>query len=87
MRNGGAVSDTRDRWRAITLAHIEHFAEFTGDTLNADTDEAAAAANALFGGRVPHGYRLFGGGTVRRPGAGPGARPVSGGGPALLHPG
>jgi oxepin-CoA hydrolase / 3-oxo-5,6-dehydrosuberyl-CoA semialdehyde dehydrogenase len=41
--------------RAVTLADIEHFAEFTGDTFYAHTDEAAAAANPLFGGRVAHG--------------------------------
>ena len=42
--------------REITLADIEHFAEFTGDTFYAHMDEAAAAANPLFGGRVAHGY-------------------------------
>ncbi|CCH87729.1 fused aldehyde dehydrogenase; enoyl-CoA hydratase [Modestobacter italicus] len=44
--------------RAVTLADIEHFAEFTGDTFYAHTDEAAAAANPLFGGRVAHGYLI-----------------------------
>jgi oxepin-CoA hydrolase/3-oxo-5,6-dehydrosuberyl-CoA semialdehyde dehydrogenase len=44
--------------RAITLADIEHFAEFTGDTFYAHMDEAAAAANPLFGGRVAHGYLI-----------------------------
>ncbi|MGY1620799.1 phenylacetic acid degradation bifunctional protein PaaZ [Geodermatophilus sp. SYSU D00965] len=44
--------------RAVTLEDIEHFAEFTGDTFYAHTDEAAAAANPLFGGRVAHGYLI-----------------------------
>jgi oxepin-CoA hydrolase/3-oxo-5,6-dehydrosuberyl-CoA semialdehyde dehydrogenase len=44
--------------RAITLEDIEHFAEFTGDTFYAHMDEAAAAANPLFGGRVAHGYLI-----------------------------
>jgi oxepin-CoA hydrolase/3-oxo-5,6-dehydrosuberyl-CoA semialdehyde dehydrogenase len=42
--------------RAVTLADIEHFADFTGDTFYAHTDEAAARANPLFGGIVAHGY-------------------------------
>ncbi|MGV9714162.1 phenylacetic acid degradation bifunctional protein PaaZ [Gordonia sp. NPDC003424] len=42
--------------RQVTRADIEHFAEFTGDTFYAHTDEAAAAANPLFGGIVAHGY-------------------------------
>jgi oxepin-CoA hydrolase / 3-oxo-5,6-dehydrosuberyl-CoA semialdehyde dehydrogenase len=45
--------------RAVTLADIEHFAEFTGDTFYAHMDEAAAAANPLFGGRVAHGYLIL----------------------------
>ena len=40
----------------MTLADIEHFAEFTGDTFYAHTDQEAAAANPLFGGIVAHGY-------------------------------
>ena len=44
--------------RAVTLADIEHFAEFTGDTFYAHMDEAAAAANPWFGGRVAHGYLI-----------------------------
>jgi oxepin-CoA hydrolase/3-oxo-5,6-dehydrosuberyl-CoA semialdehyde dehydrogenase len=44
--------------RAVTLEDVEHFAEFTGDTFYAHTDEAAAAANPLFGGRVAHGYLI-----------------------------
>jgi oxepin-CoA hydrolase/3-oxo-5,6-dehydrosuberyl-CoA semialdehyde dehydrogenase len=42
--------------RAITLADIDHFADFTGDTFYAHTDEEAAAANPFFDGRVAHGY-------------------------------
>jgi oxepin-CoA hydrolase/3-oxo-5,6-dehydrosuberyl-CoA semialdehyde dehydrogenase len=42
--------------REVTLADIEHFAEFTGDTFYAHTDPEAAAANPLFGGIVAHGY-------------------------------
>jgi oxepin-CoA hydrolase/3-oxo-5,6-dehydrosuberyl-CoA semialdehyde dehydrogenase len=42
--------------RAVTRADIDHFAEFTGDTFYAHTDETAAAANPLFGGIVAHGY-------------------------------
>jgi oxepin-CoA hydrolase / 3-oxo-5,6-dehydrosuberyl-CoA semialdehyde dehydrogenase len=44
--------------RVVTLADIEHFAEFTGDTFYAHMDEEAAAANPLFGGRVAHGYLI-----------------------------
>lgn len=42
--------------RRVTRADIDHFAEFTGDTFYAHTDEEAAAANPLFGGIVAHGY-------------------------------
>jgi oxepin-CoA hydrolase / 3-oxo-5,6-dehydrosuberyl-CoA semialdehyde dehydrogenase len=42
--------------RSVTMADIEHFAEFTGDTFYAHLDEEAARANPLFGGRVAHGY-------------------------------
>ena len=52
-----AVGDTiASQARRITLADIEHFAEFTGDTFYAHTDPEAAAANPLFGGIVAHGY-------------------------------
>ena len=44
--------------RTITLADIEHFADFTGDTFYAHTDAAAAAENPLFGGIVAHGYLI-----------------------------
>ncbi len=42
--------------RQVTLADIDHFAEFTGDTFYAHTDEEAATRNPLFGGLVAHGY-------------------------------
>ncbi|MBB85930.1 MAG: phenylacetic acid degradation bifunctional protein PaaZ [Xanthomonadales bacterium] len=45
--------------RTVTLADIEHFAEFTGDTFYAHMDEVAAAANPFFGGRVAHGYYIL----------------------------
>ncbi|MGI8881850.1 MAG: phenylacetic acid degradation bifunctional protein PaaZ [Jatrophihabitans sp.] len=44
--------------RTVTLEDIEKFADLTGDTFYAHMDEAAAAANPLFGGRVAHGYFL-----------------------------
>ena len=55
--------------RTVTLEDIEHFAEFTGDTFYAHTDEEAAAANPLFGGIVAHGYLVVSlrGRAVRRP--------------------
>jgi oxepin-CoA hydrolase / 3-oxo-5,6-dehydrosuberyl-CoA semialdehyde dehydrogenase len=52
-----AVGDTiRSQSRTISHADIQHFAEFTGDTFYAHTDEEAAAKNPLFGGIVAHGY-------------------------------
>lgn len=45
--------------REVTLADIETFARFTGDTFYAHTDEEAAAANPFFPGRVAHGYLLL----------------------------
>ncbi len=45
--------------REVTLADIEHFANFTGDTFYAHMDEEAAAANPFFPGRVAHGYLLL----------------------------
>lgn len=42
--------------RVVSLADINHFAEFTGDTFYAHTDPEAAAQNPLFGGIVAHGY-------------------------------
>jgi len=44
--------------REVTLADIETFAHFTGDTFYAHMDDAAAAANPFFPGRVAHGYLL-----------------------------
>ena len=44
--------------RRVTLADIEHFAEFTGDTFYAHMDEEAARANPFFDGRVAHGYLI-----------------------------
>lgn len=44
--------------REVTLADIETFAHFTGDTFYAHMNEAAAAANPFFPGRVAHGYLL-----------------------------
>jgi oxepin-CoA hydrolase / 3-oxo-5,6-dehydrosuberyl-CoA semialdehyde dehydrogenase len=45
--------------REVTRADVDHFAEFTGDTFYAHTDEEAAAANPLFGGIVAHGYLVL----------------------------
>ena len=44
--------------REVTLDDIDHFAEFTGDTFYAHTDEEAAAKNPFFDGRVAHGYLI-----------------------------
>ncbi|MGI9236729.1 MAG: phenylacetic acid degradation bifunctional protein PaaZ [Woeseiaceae bacterium] len=44
--------------REVSLDDIQHFAEFTGDTFYAHTDEAAAAKNPFFDGRVAHGYLI-----------------------------
>ena len=51
-----------------TLADIEHFAEFTGDTFYAHMDEEAAKASPIFEGRVAHGYLIlaFAAGLVQR---------------------
>jgi len=59
--------------RTITLADIEHFAEFTGDTFYAHMDEAAAARSPIFGGRVAHGYLIlaFAAGLFVDPAEGP----------------
>lgn len=59
--------------REITLHDIEHFAEFTGDTFYAHTDDAAAARNPFFPGRVAHGYLLlsFAAGMFVEPSEGP----------------
>ena len=59
--------------RTVTLADIGHFAEFTGDTFYAHTDEEAAAKNPFFGGRVAHGYLIlsFAAGLFVQPDFGP----------------
>jgi oxepin-CoA hydrolase/3-oxo-5,6-dehydrosuberyl-CoA semialdehyde dehydrogenase len=59
--------------REVTLADIEHFAEFTGDTFYAHTDEEAARANPFFDGRVAHGYLIvsFAAGLFVDPAPGP----------------
>ncbi|QXJ19500.1 phenylacetic acid degradation bifunctional protein PaaZ [Actinomadura graeca] len=59
--------------RAVTLADVEHFAEFTGDTFYAHMDEDAARANPFFGGRVAHGYLIvsFAAGLFVDPAPGP----------------
>ncbi|MEU4806015.1 phenylacetic acid degradation bifunctional protein PaaZ [Actinosynnema sp. NPDC023587] len=59
--------------RVVTLADVEHFASFTGDTFYAHTDEEAAAANPFFGGRVAHGYLVvsFAAGLFVSPEPGP----------------
>jgi oxepin-CoA hydrolase/3-oxo-5,6-dehydrosuberyl-CoA semialdehyde dehydrogenase len=44
--------------RTVTQEDVEHFAAFTGDTFYAHMDDAAAAANPLFGERVAHGYLI-----------------------------
>ena len=53
LRIGDSITSDR---REVSLADIDHFAEFTGDTFYAHTDPEAAAANPLFGGIVAHGY-------------------------------
>ena len=59
--------------RVITLADIEHFAAFTGDTFYAHMDEDAARRNPFFPGRVAHGYLLlsFAAGLFVKPEEGP----------------
>ena len=59
--------------RTISLDDINHFAEFTGDTFYAHTDEAAARENPFFEGRVAHGYLIlsFAAGLFVDPDVGP----------------
>jgi oxepin-CoA hydrolase/3-oxo-5,6-dehydrosuberyl-CoA semialdehyde dehydrogenase len=59
--------------REVTLADIEHFAEFTGDTFYAHMDDDAARANPFFDGRVAHGYLIvsFAAGLFVDPAPGP----------------
>jgi oxepin-CoA hydrolase/3-oxo-5,6-dehydrosuberyl-CoA semialdehyde dehydrogenase len=56
LQVGDSVTTTT---RLVTREDVDHFAEFTGDTFYAHTDEAAAAANPLFGGIVAHGYLVL----------------------------
>ncbi|HEY7962961.1 MAG TPA: MaoC/PaaZ C-terminal domain-containing protein, partial [Steroidobacteraceae bacterium] len=44
--------------RTVTVEDIERFAALSGDRFYAHTDEAQAARNPLFKGRVAHGYFL-----------------------------
>ncbi|WP_424969683.1 phenylacetic acid degradation bifunctional protein PaaZ [Dinoroseobacter sp. S76] len=59
--------------REVTQDDIAHFAEFTGDRFYAHLDEAAAARNPFFPGRVAHGYLLlsFAAGLFVEPSEGP----------------
>ena len=59
--------------RTVTLADVEHFAEFTGDTFYAHMDSGAARANPFFDGRVAHGYLVlsFAAGLFVQPDPGP----------------
>ena len=59
--------------RTVTLEDISAFAETTGDTFYAHTDEKAAAANPFFEGIVAHGYLLvsWGAGLFVEPAPGP----------------
>jgi len=54
-----AIGDTfNSAERAVTVEDIERFAALSGDRFYAHMDEAEAARNPLFGGRVAHGYFL-----------------------------
>lgn len=59
--------------RVVTLADIEHFAEFTGDTFYAHMDADAVKGHPFFPGRVAHGYLLlsFAAGLFVEPKRGP----------------
>lgn len=59
--------------RTVTEQDVAHFAEFTGDTFYAHTDEEAARANPFFGGKVAHGYLVvsFAAGLFVSPEPGP----------------
>jgi len=55
-----AIGDTwKTGSRTVTIADIEHFAEFTGDKFYAHMDEEAAKASPIFEGRVAHGYLIL----------------------------
>jgi oxepin-CoA hydrolase/3-oxo-5,6-dehydrosuberyl-CoA semialdehyde dehydrogenase len=45
--------------RQVSLEDIDRFAELTGDTFYAHTDEEAAKKNPFFGGLVAHGYLVL----------------------------
>ncbi|UFW51302.1 MULTISPECIES: phenylacetic acid degradation bifunctional protein PaaZ [Bradyrhizobium] len=47
------------RFRDVTLADVEHFAHFTGDTFYAHMSEEATKGHPFFPGRVAHGYLLL----------------------------
>jgi oxepin-CoA hydrolase / 3-oxo-5,6-dehydrosuberyl-CoA semialdehyde dehydrogenase len=54
-----AIGDTLvSAEREVTLEDIERFADLSGDHFYAHMNEADAARNPLFGGRVAHGYFL-----------------------------
>ena len=54
------IGDTlKTKSRTVTIADIEHFAEFTGDNFYAHMDEEAAKASPIFEGRVAHGYLIL----------------------------
>ncbi|MFM9976223.1 MAG: phenylacetic acid degradation bifunctional protein PaaZ [Beijerinckiaceae bacterium] len=59
--------------RVVTLADIEHFAHFTGDTFYAHMDDEAVKGHPFFPGRVAHGYLLlaFAAGLFVEPARGP----------------
>lgn len=59
--------------RKVTIADIDHFAEFTGDTFYAHTDEVSAKKNPFFDGLVAHGYLIvsFAAGLFVEPEFGP----------------
>ena len=63
----------RSDLRQVTLADITAFANTTGDTFYAHTNEEAAAANPFFPGIVAHGYLLlsWGAGLFVDPAPGP----------------
>ena len=55
-----AIGDTlKTKSRTVTIADIEHFAEFTGDKFYAHMDDEAAKASPIFEGRVAHGYLIL----------------------------
>ncbi|HKX92093.1 MAG TPA: phenylacetic acid degradation bifunctional protein PaaZ, partial [Sphingomicrobium sp.] len=55
-----SIGDTwKTESRTVSIADIEHFAEFTGDKFYAHMDEDAAKASPIFEGRVAHGYLIL----------------------------